>query len=135
MLYAFLLAGCMTGCGLFFRFQKMPALKPYRADCRLFLYTGLALLIAVVWVFISYGGTRDFLNEDGRKACNTLIMLLSMFPLPFLIRATVVSLFARDDNKTRLRVMKILTGVVWGAALVLIICKALFATIPAAAAV
>ncbi len=135
MLYAFLLAGCMTGSGLFFRFQKMPALKPYRAECRMFLYSGLVLLVAVVWIFLSYGGTRDILSEDGRKACNALIMVLSMFPLLFLFRATVVSLFARDDNKSRLKVMRILTGTLWGAAIILIICKALFATIPAATVV
>ena len=135
LLFTFLLAGCMTGCGIFFRFQKFPALKPYRADCRMILYSGLALLIAAVCVFISFGGTRDFLSEDGRKACNALIMVLSMFPALFLIRATVVSLFARDDNKARLKTMRAVTGILWGAAILLVVCGVLFATIPAAAAV
>lgn len=125
----------MTGCGLFFRFQKFPALKPYRADCRLFLYSGLALLVTVVWVFITYGGTRDFLGEDGRLAANTLIVVLSMFPAIFLIRAAVVSLFAEDENKTRRTAMRAVTGVLWGVAVILSVCSVLFATLPAAAAV
>ncbi len=131
LLVSFFVAGCMVGCGIFARFQKGDEIKNFRSDCRLFIFTGLGVLIAVLGVFLMFAGVRDILNEDGRQAANTMIVVLSMFPLPFLTRSAAASLFSQDEHKTRRTVMRILTAVLWATAILLTLCGLLFGLIPA----
>ena len=133
LLVSFLVAGCMVGCGLFARMQKTDGMKNFRSDCRMFIFTGLGILIAVLGVFLMFAGVRNILDEDGRQAANSMILVLSVFPLPFLTRAATCSLFSQDDNKTRRTVMRIVTATLWGAAVVLTVCGLLFGLIPAPA--
>lgn len=133
LLVTFLVAGCMVGCGIFARLQKTDGMKNFRSDCRLFIFTGLGILIAVLGVFLSFAGVRDILDEDGREAANLMIAVLSMFPLPFLTRAAACSLFSQDENKSRRTAMRVITAVLWGAAVVLTVCGLLFGLIPAPA--
>jgi len=132
LLVSFLVAGCMVGCGIFVRIQKSDAIKPFRSDCRLFIFTGLALLIAVLGVFLSFAGVRNILDESGRQAANSMILVLSLFPLPFLARAAACSLFSKDELKTRRLAMRLLTAALWVTAVVLTVCGLLFGFIPAA---
>lgn len=130
---SFLVAGCMVGCGIFARFQKNEGMKNFRSDCRMFIFTGIGLLIAVIGVFLMFAGVRDILDESGREAANTMILLLSVFPIPFLMRSATCSLFSQDENKPRRTVMRIITAALWVAAVVLTLCGVLFAPIPAVA--
>ena len=131
LLVTFLVAGCMVGCGLFARLQKTDGMKQFRSDCRMFIFTGLGVLVAVLGVFLMFAGVRDILDESGREAANWMILVLSMFPLPFLTRAAACSLFSQDDNKPRRTVMRVITAALWLAAVVLTVCGLLFGLIPA----
>ena len=131
LLVSFLVAGCMVGCGIFARLQKSDGMKQFRSDCRLFIFTGLGILIAVLGVFLMFAGVRDILNEDGRQAANAMILVLSLFPLPFLTRSAGTSLFSQDEHKTRRTVMRIVTAALWVTALIFTLCGLLFGLIPA----
>ena len=133
LLVAFLIAGCMVGCGIFARFQKSDGMKHYRSDCRMFIFTGIGILLAVLGVFLMFAGVRDILDESGREAANWMVFVLSMFPLPFLTRAAACSLFSKDENKPRRTVMRVITAALWLAAVVLTVCGLLFGLIPAPA--
>ncbi len=131
LLVTFLVSGCMVGCGIFARLQKTDGMKNFHSDCRMFIFTGLGILLAVLGVFLSFAGVRDILDEDGREAANLMILVLSVFPLPFLTRAATCSLFSQDENQSRRTVMRVITAALWGAAVVLTVCGLLFGLIPA----
>ena len=133
LLVSFLVAGCMVGCGIFARRQNTDGMKPFYSDCRMFLFTGLGVLIAVLGVFLMFAGVRDILDENGREAANWMIAVLSIFPLPFLARAAVCSIFSQDENKPRRTVMRGITAALWAVAIVLTACGLLFGLIPAPA--
>lgn len=70
-------------------------------DSLFLLIVGLIYLIASVVMFFLFGGLGNEFSEGGYTAANINIVLLTVLPLPFLLRGIVLAVSTREASAAR----------------------------------
>lgn len=70
---------------------------------------GLILLVTAVWVIVSYGGLSRPFDEAGYAAANGMIVILSLLPVPWLVRLFTLSFCKGEDPSTGRTVLRLLS--------------------------
>ncbi len=76
--------------------------REYASDSFLLLLTGLISMIASVTAFIQFGGLETPFSESGYTAANVNILIMSVLPLPFFVRGTILA-FGHNEDKLLLK--------------------------------
>lgn len=70
-------------------------------DSLFLLVVGLVYLLASVVMFFLFGGLENGFTEGVYNAANINIVLLTVLPLPFLVRGIILSLSTRETSRAR----------------------------------
>lgn len=75
--------------------------REHRTDSLLCLIVGIVYMIAAIAVILLFGGLEGTFDESAYAAVNVNSMLLSVLPVPFLIRTLVLSLTTHEESRGR----------------------------------
>ncbi len=117
----FLLAFCLVGVTLYLRMTTARERPEIKREIWLGFTVGLALLCVMVVCFVLYGNLPDTFPKEGYIAANLLIVVLSLLPLPFVVRTDVLAL-TTEETPPRRRIAWCVGGVVTLAYILLIAC-------------
>lgn len=99
-------AGCL-GTGVYSYIGYVRRHREHAFDSLFLVIVGAVVMAAFLFVFLNFGGLGDTFEKDGYTATNVNIVMLTLLPLPFLIRGIVLALSTRDDSKARRRGVQI----------------------------
>lgn len=117
--YLFILAAVFMGVGAYSYMAYTRRMKEHRGDSLFLFVTGLVLMAVAVSAIVMYGGLEGSFDESGYTAANFNIVILTLTPLPCLLRGAVLAIGAGRSNPAGRLVVLIITGVVLLAMLVL----------------
>lgn len=126
----FVISCCLIGAALYAWIGYVRRVREHRADVWLCLTVGAALMVLTLVAFFRYGGLESISHEEGARAENFLMVVLSVLPLPFTVRALTLALPGPRESRT-------LRYTAWGLAaasvlayVLLTVCGGLFRLVP-----
>lgn len=117
--YLFILAAAFMGVGAYSYMSYTRRMKEHRGDSLFLFVTGLVLMVLAVVAIVMYGGLEGSFDESGYTAANVNIVILTLTPLPCLVRGALLSLGAGREHPAGRLVVLIVTSVILLAMLVL----------------
>lgn len=104
--FLFIFAAVLLGSAVYAYLSYTRRHREHLSDNLILFAVGLALMVTVVTVVLSYGGLEGPFTESGYTAVNINIIVLSVLPLPFWIRAGVLAFSTREDSRIRRRIVQ-----------------------------
>ncbi len=99
--FLFVVAVACIGTGVYSYIGYVRRHREHALDSLFLLLVGLVFLIASILVFLNFGGLAGSFAEEGYTAVNINIVLLTVLPVPFLIRGMVLAFSTREDSRAR----------------------------------
>lgn len=118
--YLFITSIVLLGIGVYSTGAYYKTKQEHRFDMIFFLVAGLLLTVASVVVFILYGGLETPFDSSGFTAANVNITVVSILPIPFIIRGLALSL-NREEGKDWMKILSLALSLLAVAAFVLAI--------------
>lgn len=105
--FLFLLAITLIGTAVYSFLSYTRRHRQHRADSLFWLLTGLAVMTVSLVVFFLFGGLERPFPETGYTAVNVNVAVLTVLPVPFLVRAFVLALSTREEQRAKRRGVQI----------------------------
>jgi len=115
--YLFITSIVLLGIGVYSTGAYYKTKQEHRADMIFFLLAGILLTVTSVVIFILYGGLEAPFDSSGFVAANVNITVVSILPVPFILRGLVLSL-KRAEGKNWLKVLSLALSLIAVAAFV-----------------
>lgn len=99
--FLFVVAIACIGTGVYSYIGYVRRHREHALDSLFLLLIGLVLLVSCILVFLNFGGLIGSFDQEGYTAVNINIIVLTVLPLPFLIRGLVLAFSTREDSRAR----------------------------------
>lgn len=107
----FLVAFCLVGGTVYLRLTAARERTELKREAWFGFAVGAVLLCVMVVCFVLYADLPDTFQREGYTAANLLIVVLSLLPLPFVVRTDTLAL-TTEDTPSRRRTARCVGGAV-----------------------
>lgn len=119
--YLFVFACCLLGACLYSYRAYTRRHREHLWDNLFLLLIGLGVMMAVLALFLQYGGMGEDITEHSYAAANACVILLSLLPIPFIIRTLVLAFTSEQPKPAARRTVQLLAVVLVLAWIVLVV--------------
>ena len=103
--------------------------KQYKSVLRFGTYYSIGMFAFWIVNFIIYGGLSGTFEEAGYRAANIMLIILSLLPLAPMVAMGIKAFFSKDDDKKKLKALRIVAIGIFVLYILLIVFGVFFRTV------